>query len=80
MSPDRLVYMANQIGRFFAHQPAEKAVASTADHLKKFWDPRMRAAIFAHVDKGGTGLEPIALAAVRTIKAQAERLTMQIRD
>jgi formate dehydrogenase subunit delta len=76
MSPDRLVYMANQIGRFFAHQPLENAVASTADHLKKFWDPRMRAAIFAHVEQGGAGLEPIALAAVRTLKAQAERLTI----
>jgi formate dehydrogenase subunit delta len=74
MSPDRLVYMANQIGRFFAHQPPDNAVASTADHLKKFWDPRMRAAIFAHVEKGGAGLEPIALAAVRALKAQAERV------
>ena len=74
MSPDRLAYMANQIGCFFAHQPFEKAIASTADHLKKFWDPRMRAAIFAHIEKGGAGLEPIALAAVRALKAQVESL------
>ena len=45
MSPDKLTYMANQVGRFFAHQPHEQAVAATEDHLRKFWDPRMRAAI-----------------------------------
>ena len=40
MSPDKLAYMANQIGKFFAHQPHDKAVASIADHLRKFWDPQ----------------------------------------
>ena len=58
MSPDKLVYMANQIGKFFASQGPEKAAAGTADHIKKFWDPRMRAAIFAHVEAGGAGLDP----------------------
>ena len=41
-SPDRLVYMANQIGKFFESQGHEKAVPAIADHIKKFWDPRMR--------------------------------------
>ena len=48
MSPEKLAYMANQIGRFFAHQPHEQAVASIEDHLLKFWDPRMRRDILAH--------------------------------
>ena len=43
-SPDRLVYMANQIGKFFASQGRDKAVPGIADHIRKFWDPRMRAA------------------------------------
>jgi formate dehydrogenase subunit delta len=47
MSPDKLAYMANQIGKFFAHQPHEAAVAAIADHLQKFWDPRMRSTILA---------------------------------
>jgi formate dehydrogenase subunit delta len=40
---ERLVYMANQIAREFAlvGDPA----AATADHIGKFWDPRMRARI-----------------------------------
>lgn len=70
MSPDKLVYMANQIGRFFAHQPEELAIANTADHLKKFWDPRMRKAIIAYVDSGGAGLQPHVLKAVRSLSAK----------
>ncbi len=42
MSPERLAYMANQIGKFFAHRPHGVAVAATEEHLRKFWDPRMR--------------------------------------
>jgi len=53
MSPDKLVYMANQIRNFFAHQGEDKAVASIVDHITKFWDPRMRSAIIAHVAAGG---------------------------
>jgi formate dehydrogenase subunit delta len=69
MSPDRLVYMANQIGKFFASQGADEAVAGTADHIEKFWDPRMRAAILAHVAAGGAGLEPLVRQAIEQLKA-----------
>ena len=69
MSPDRLVYMANQIGKFFASQGAGEAVAGTADHIEKFWDPRMRAAILAHVAAGGAGLEPLVRQAIEQLKA-----------
>ena len=58
MSPDKLVYMANQIGKFFASQGRSEATAGIANHLEKFWDPRMRNAIFAHLDAGGDGLDP----------------------
>ena len=64
MSPDKLVYMANQIGKFFSHRGEEKAVAGIADHLAKFWDPRMRSAIFAHLAAGDGGLDPLVLKAV----------------
>jgi formate dehydrogenase subunit delta len=58
MSPEKLVYMANQIGTFFASQGEDQAVAAVADHLMKFWDPRMRKAIIAHLADGGAGLNP----------------------
>ena len=50
MSPDKLAYMANLIGKFFAHQPHDKAIAAIAGHIQKFWDPRMRRDILAHFD------------------------------
>jgi len=67
MSPDKLVYMANQIGKFFAGQGEEKAVPLIADHLTKFWDPRMRAAIVAHLDDGGNGLDPLVREAIKKL-------------
>jgi formate dehydrogenase subunit delta len=70
MSPEKLVYMANQIGKFFASQGEEKAVPLIADHLVKFWDPRMRKAILAHFDAGGAGLDPNVRAAVAALRAE----------
>jgi formate dehydrogenase subunit delta len=69
MSPDKLVYMANQIGRFFASQSDDKAVPLIADHLVKFWDPRMRKAILAHLAQGGGGLDPPVRKAIETLSA-----------
>ena len=68
MSPDRLIYMANQIGNFFKSQGDGAAVPGIAEHIKKFWDPRMRNAIFAHLDAGGAGLDPFVHDALKTLK------------
>lgn len=68
MSPDKLAYMANQIGTFFANQGEEKATAAIADHLVKFWDPRMRTALIRYVNEGGDKLHPFVLAAVRWLE------------
>ena len=70
MSPDRLVYMANQIGAFFASQHGHDPADGIADHLRKFWDPRMRKAIIAHAAEGGAGLKPDVLRAVRALEQQ----------
>jgi formate dehydrogenase subunit delta len=68
MSPDKLVYMANQIGTFFRSQGDDAAIKGTAEHIKKFWDPRMRDAIFAHLDAGGAGLDPPVLQAIELLR------------
>jgi len=65
---DTLVRMANQIGKFFAVQGEARAVAGIADHIKKFWEPRMKEHIFAHLDEGGAGLEPLMLKALQNLK------------
>jgi formate dehydrogenase subunit delta len=73
MSPDKLVYMANQIGKFFASQGRDdeaKAVEGIATHLRKFWDPRMRKEIIAKVEAGeATGLDPLPRRAVERLAA-----------
>jgi formate dehydrogenase subunit delta len=68
MSPDRLIYMANQIGKFFQSQGHDKAVPGIAEHIWKFWDPRMQKAILAHLDAGGEGLDPAVRAALQRLK------------
>jgi formate dehydrogenase subunit delta len=67
-SPDRLIYMANQIGSFFNSQGHDKAVAGITDHIRKFWDPRMRKQIMAHLDEGGDGLQPNVKDALAALK------------
>lgn len=68
MQPDKLVMMANQIAKFFAAQGEERALPQIADHIEKFWDPRMRREISAHVAQGGEGLDPLALGAVAKLR------------
>lgn len=55
---DKLVMMANQIGKFFASQPRVKVPEAIAEHLRKFWDPRMIREIEAYLQGGGAGLDP----------------------
>jgi formate dehydrogenase subunit delta len=64
----KLVYMANQIGKFFAHRREDEAVAAITDHLVKFWDPRMRKAILARLDKDGSGFDPLVRKAIETLQ------------
>jgi formate dehydrogenase subunit delta len=78
MQPDKLVMMANQIARFFAAQGEARAVPQIADHIEKFWDPRMRREIVEHVRRGGAGLEPlakVALAGLAPKAATADRMS-----
>jgi formate dehydrogenase subunit delta len=67
MSLEKLVYMANQIGKFFSSQGQEQAAAGTADHIRKFWDPHMRATIAAHLEAGGAGLDPVVRLAIERL-------------
>lgn len=64
MSPDKLVMMANQIAAFFATQPGTDQADRVAQHLKDFWDPRMRAQIAALPEAQAQALLPLARQAV----------------
>jgi formate dehydrogenase subunit delta len=49
----KLVRMANQIGAFFASEPDHKAaVEGVANHIRRFWEPRMRAQLLDGFDRG----------------------------
>ena len=61
MDLTRLHHMADQIARNFAAIGHDNAIAATADHIVKFWDPRMKAAI---IDGDPAPLSAIARGAV----------------
>ena len=67
----KLVSMANQIARFYMPQKQIEPVGAIATHIRKFWDPRMRAAIIAHLDQGGAGLDELTRHAVDRLKQGA---------
>lgn len=71
MDTEKLVYMANQIGKFFAPRGEDAVVEGVLDHLQKFWDPRMRAEITAHLAAGGHGLDPPVRRAVERLPKTA---------
>ncbi len=64
----KLIRMANQIATFFVSQKAEDGPEGVAIHINKFWEPRMRKALFALLDEGGEGLHPLVLKAVPFIR------------
>ena len=50
MDIDNLVTMANSIGDFFQSMPnPQEARLGIAQHISKFWEPRMREALIAHL-------------------------------
>ena len=55
--------MANQIATAFGAYPEEQAVKETANHIKSFWDPRMRKQLAEVMAKDASALSPVAFAA-----------------
>ena len=69
MNIERLVHMANDIGNFFKAEPDHAlAVEGVANHLKRFWDPRMRKEILAYAEGGGADLMDLVREAVLKLR------------
>jgi len=68
MDIHHLVKMANDIGNFFQSDPDRtKGAKGVADHIRNFWDPRMRRQMFEYIDKSsGEGLSDLVLTALKT--------------
>lgn len=67
MKADHLIEMANQIGMFFDSLPdREEALTGIAEHIRKFWEPRMRRTLLAALDGEGeqAGFTEIVLASL----------------
>ena len=60
--------MANDIARNLEPVSGDNAALATADHIDKFWDPRMKQMIFAD-DRAA--LSPVAAAAIDHLAAGA---------
>jgi formate dehydrogenase subunit delta len=72
MDANNLVRMANRIGDFFVAMPDRtEAIEGIANHIHKFWEPRMRREMYAHIDAtSGADLQEIVLTALRQNRDQ----------
>ena len=65
---DKLVRMANQIATFFHSKPREEGIAGVAEHINKFWEPRMRRQLFEMLDGGTEDFNELVVAASARIR------------
>ena len=74
MDVNKLIQMANQIGSFYAGMPdREHALLDIANHIRRFWAPRMRKELLQHVDtQGDAGSIEIVRETVRTHRADIQ--------
>lgn len=74
MDVNNLIHMANRIGEFFQSYPDKtEAVEGIANHIAKFWEPRMRRAVMNELDGDlAASFMPLVLEA---LKLNRERLT-----
>jgi formate dehydrogenase subunit delta len=61
------IRLANDIARQFRHLGIEAGSSAVADHIKRFWDPRMRAALLTLVGDGADA-DPFVIAAAERLR------------
>ncbi|MPY80868.1 MAG: formate dehydrogenase [Actinophytocola sp.] len=67
MSP--VMRMAHDISAQFRHLSLGEAADVIADHMRKFWDPRMRAQLVADVEQAGIHCDSHVAAAARLLRS-----------
>ncbi len=74
MNIDLLIKMTNEIGEFFAGTTdADAAARDVANHLKRYWDPRMREQMLKYYqERSGAGLTELAKNAVGLLYAASK--------
>ena len=71
MALDRILLMANQIGDFFAPYPPERPAEGIRNHLRTYWDPRMRDELLQYIDAGGAALAPHVVAGAKLLQDES---------
>jgi len=71
-SAEHLVKMANDIGNFFRSEPVRtEGVAGVANHIAKFWTPRMRQKLLDHIKQHGeAALDELPREALKLLATQ----------
>lgn len=72
MSGSKITRMANQIATFFLSQPPEEGPKGVANHINRFWEPRMRREFFQIIEQGGEGMMPMVLEAAKLVNRPKE--------
>ena len=74
MNIDLLIKITNEIGAFFAGTAeAPDAARAVANHLKRYWEPRMRAQMISYFEqRNGAGLTELARNAVALMVADSK--------
>lgn len=70
-SAEHLVSMANDIANYFRSQDRDEAIAGIANHIKRYWTPRMRQKLNAYLAQGhGGDLDELPRAAIDRLNDQ----------
>lgn len=68
MRVELMIHNANQIALFFASFPKEEAVEGVLEHIRKFWERRMKEQLLTYArDEGGTGLHELVIEASKRL-------------
>lgn len=70
--------MGQDLVRNFGVLPRERAAEEIATHIKRYWEPRMRHELMAHIRFGDTTLDPLlVLAAEHLMDEQYDHVKAQ---
>lgn len=74
MDPHNLIHMANRIGQFFeSYGDRAEALEGISNHIRKFWEPRMRHALLQQLDsQSDAGFLPIVADALRSHRTELQ--------
>jgi formate dehydrogenase subunit delta len=63
------IKLINKIVVHFGYLATEQAAAEVANHVRRFWDPRMKRRLFELVDSQTKDFDPVAVAAAALLRS-----------